>query len=67
MIKQQHLVAKLNTADTLSSVLEWLRERRYLPIRGTHFSIESAEIRIGKWTTEWYAINSLIDGPYQRL
>jgi len=67
VIAQQQLLAKLNAAQTLSSIVEWLRERRYLPIRGTHFSIERAEIRIGRWATEWYAINSLLDGPYLPL
>jgi hypothetical protein len=67
VIAQQHLVAKLNAAETLLSIIEWLRERRYLPIRGTHFSIERAEIRIGKWATDWYAINSLIDDPFLPL
>jgi hypothetical protein len=67
VIAQQHLLAKLNAAETLHSILEWLRERRYLPILGKHFSIERPEIRIGKWATEWYAINSLIDGPFLPL
>lgn len=67
VITQQHLIEKLKTAETLLSIMAWLRERRYLPIQGKHFSVERAKVQIGKWGTEWYGINALIDVPFLPL
>src|ERR1019366_5527316 len=61
VITERHFLAKLDSVERLSCIMDWLAERRYLPVLGRHFSIRTSEIRIGRWTTEWYAINSLID------
>ena len=67
VISEQHLIAKLNVVENLSSVMEWLARRQYLPMLGKHFCVETTNIQIGSWATEWYGINSLVDGPYLPL
>jgi hypothetical protein len=67
VITERHFLAKLNSVERLACIIDWLAGRRYLPVLGRHFSVETAEARIGRWTTKWYAINSLLQGPFLPL
>jgi hypothetical protein len=67
VIGVRHFLAKLSSIEKLACFMDWLAGRHYLPVLGRHFSIATAEARVGKWTTEWYAINSLMDGPFLPL
>jgi hypothetical protein len=67
VIAARHFLAKLNSVEKLACFMDWLAGRHYLPVLGRHFSVATAEARIGKWTTEWYAINSLMDEPFLPL
>ncbi len=67
VISERHFLAKLNSVERLACIMDWLAGRRFLPVLGRHFSVETAEARIGKWTTKWYAINSLMHEPFLPL
>jgi hypothetical protein len=67
VISERHFLAKLNCIERLACIMDWLAGRRYLPVLGRHFSVETAEAGIGKWTTKWYAINSLMHEPFLPL
>jgi len=67
VITEAHLIAKLNSAEALSCVIEWLSRRQYLPVLGTHFAVQTAELVIGEWSMEWYAIDSKIETSFLLL
>ena len=64
VIRADHLIAKLRTAESLESTIEWLKDRKYLPKEGEHFKVYRPTTRIGNWTLKWYGIESLIDDAF---
>ena len=50
VIRADHLIAKLKTAESLQSTIEWLKDRKYLPKEGEHFKIVDGDpLTIGNW------------------
>lgn len=64
VIRADHLIAKLKATENLESVMEWLKDRKYLPKDGEHFKVHRPTTRIGNWTLKWYGIESLIDDAF---
>ena len=60
VIRTDHLIAKLKTAVSLRSTMDWLKARKYLPKEGTHFKTIEITPTIGKWSLKWYGIKPLI-------
>ncbi len=56
VIRANHLIEKLKTTDSLRSTMDWLKERKYLPEEGEHFTVSRPKTRIGNWCLKWYAI-----------
>ena len=64
VIRADHLIAKLKATENLESVMEWLKDRKYLPKDGEHFKVHRPTTRVGNWTLKWYAIESLISDAF---
>ena len=64
VIRADHLIAKLRTAENLESTMEWLKDRKYLPKEGEHFKVHRPTTRIGNWTLKWYGIEPLISEAF---
>ena len=57
VIRAEHLIAKINSTESLQSTMEWLKDRHYLPKAGEHFKlVEGDPITIGNWTLKLHAI-----------
>jgi hypothetical protein len=56
IIKVYHLVYRILETGSLMDTLIWLRERKYLPREGEHYSIIPTEISYGGWTATWYGL-----------
>lgn len=56
VIKTWHLIGELLEVGDMGRVMEWLRNRDYLPKNGVEFKIEKTEIASGKWSSVWYGI-----------
>ena len=59
VIQANHLIAKLSATDSLKSVMEWLKARKYLPTEGEHFEVHRFNATIGNWRVKWYGIQLL--------
>ena len=64
VIRADHLIAKLKVTENLKSVMEWLKDRKYLPKEGEHFKVHRPTTRIGNWTLKWYGIEPLISDAF---
>lgn len=57
VIRSEHLIAKINSTESLRSTMEWLQNREYLPKKGEHFTlVDEDPITIGNWTLKMHAI-----------
>ena len=56
IITEEHLVLKLEAANTLSEVIAWLRAHAYLPVAGRDYMVVDRPTRVEDWTLEWYRI-----------
>lgn len=57
IIRSEHLIAKINSTESLRSTMEWLQNREYLPKKGEHFTLVEADpITIGNWALKMPAI-----------
>lgn len=56
VIKTWHLIEEILKVDDLGIVMEWLRNKDYLPKRDVDFKIEEVEITSGNWSSVWYGI-----------
>lgn len=56
VIKTWHLINEILKVGDLGKVMEWLRNREYLPRSGADFKIEQIKITSGKWSSVWYGI-----------
>lgn len=60
VVRTEHLVAKINSTDSLRSTMDWLKDREYLPKEGEHFKmVDEDSITIGNWTLKLHAIDLL--------
>lgn len=64
VISLDHLISKIHSSSDLLSTIDWLRERKHLPIQGEHFIVERSQVIIDKWNTEWYGVRALKVGDY---
>ena len=60
VIQANHLIEKLKVTENLESVMEWLKDRKYLPKEGEHFKVHITTHTIGDWSLKWYEIQPLI-------
>jgi len=61
VIREYHLMKKIEITKSLSEIIFWLSERKFLPVEGSHFEIVETSRNVGKWKTLWYGIKSLIE------
>ncbi len=60
VIRAEHLIAKINSTDSLRSTMDWLKNREYLPKEGEHFKmVDEDSITIGNWTLKLHGIDLL--------
>jgi hypothetical protein len=67
IINLGHLKDALKKTASLTCVVAWLIERRYLPTEGIHFRIVQGEVAIRENSAVWYDIEPLISGIYDPL
>jgi hypothetical protein len=56
IINEEHLVHKLQRADTLSEVITWLRRRDYLPVLHRDYAAVERPTKVANWVLDWYRI-----------
>lgn len=56
IIKTWHLIDEILRVGDLGKVMEWLKNRDYLPKKDIHFKIEKVDIKSGDWSSIWYGI-----------
>ena len=56
VIRSNHLIEKLKTTDSLRSTMDWLKDRKYLPKEGVHYTVHRPDITIGNWNFKWFGI-----------
>jgi hypothetical protein len=54
--KLWHVVADIEETQDLSSTLQWLRARRYLPVKDRDYKIRDVPLECGRWKSRWYGI-----------
>jgi hypothetical protein len=59
IIKVWHLLYKIRDCGSLREAMEWLSQRKYLPIEGTDFRVMPMETSCGGWMCDWYGIEPL--------
>ena len=64
VIRASHLIEKLKATDNLQSTIDWLKERKYLPKEGEHFTVSRPKTRIGNWHLKWYGIQDHCRGVF---
>lgn len=60
VLESSHFCRKANSLNDFRSLIEWMSERRYLPIEGTHYEIVPVHSSIGEWSLNWYGLNPLV-------
>ncbi len=60
IVKSSHILEKLKLSNNLRETGEWLRTRKYLPIRGVHYDVTETKFSIKNWTLNWYGIKPLL-------
>lgn len=56
IVKTLHLAHEIARQPSLTRVVEWLRQRQYLPELNSDFTVPSVEITCGDWRSSWYGI-----------
>ena len=57
VIRSEHLIAKINSTESLLTTMDWLRARHYLPKVGVHFKLVDGDpITISNWTLKLHEI-----------
>ncbi len=64
VIRADHLIEKLKVTDTLHSTMDWLKNRKFLPIEGVHFEKYDITKTIGNWTVKWKTTRPLIQDAF---
>jgi hypothetical protein len=59
IIKIWHFLNHVSDCGSLRGAMDWLYERRYLPVAGTDFEVAPMEVTCGEWACEWYGIKLL--------
>ena len=64
VIQAAHLIEKLKMVESLESVMEWLKTRKYLPKEEEDFKVHITTHTIGDWSLKWYKIQPLREGSF---
>jgi hypothetical protein len=67
IITEPHFLAKLTGSGSLGATLDWLAERRYLPVQGVHFELYKTQSEVRGVAVPWYGLKPLIAGGFQPL
>lgn len=59
IIKVWHLLHHIRDCGSLRTAMDWLFERKYLPVAGTDFEAVPMHASCGEWSCEWYGIKPL--------
>lgn len=59
IIKVWHLLYQIRDCGSLRETMDWLSQRKYLPVEGTDFNVQPMETSCGGWTCDWYGIEPL--------
>jgi hypothetical protein len=54
--KLWHVVSKVKETRSLRAVVQWLRLRAYLPVKGQDYKVQEVPVQCGKWKSRWYGI-----------
>jgi hypothetical protein len=54
IIKTWHLIDEILRVGDLGEVMEWLKNRHYLPKKDVDFKIKHVDIKSGDWSSIWY-------------
>lgn len=65
VIRYAHLVRKIDSAGDLRQVIDWLSNRDYLPLEGTHYEVIINTWRVGKWGLQWHGIKPLVKEKFE--
>jgi hypothetical protein len=65
VIQEDHLIKNINSTKSLRKTIDWLSNRNYLPIEGTHYNVVEIASKIGRWTIKWHGLEILIEGLYE--
>jgi hypothetical protein len=60
VVRWKHFLNKANSLHSLRGTMEWLSDRRYLPIEGKHYEVIEETRSIGEWSNKWYGLNPLL-------
>lgn len=58
VVKIWHLVDEIIHAGDLGVVIQWLKDRSYLPVKDIDFKVGELEINTGSWSSVWYGITN---------
>ena len=59
ILNEEHFLRKLEAAENLPSVIDWLAERAYLPRPEVHFRYHRQVVKYFDWTLHWYGLEAL--------
>ena len=54
--KLWHVASALRSLGSLGALVDWLRNRRYLPRKEEDYKISDVSIQSGNWKSRWYGI-----------
>lgn len=54
--KLWHVVSKIKESGSLRAVVQWLKLREYLPVKGRDYKVQEIPIQSGRWKSHWYGI-----------
>ena len=61
VVRSTHLIDRITQDGELSSVCEWLWQRRFLPVPDRDFEKVEYPVTVGGWTLEWYQVKPLAE------
>ena len=61
ILTEEHIVRKLQLGASLEEVIQWLRNRSYLPVVDRDYAVVKRPSKVSKWTLDWYRIERLRD------
>jgi len=59
VVKVGHLLENLEELGNLAEFINWLKERKYLPVRDVDFEVVERDLSVGEWTGGWYGLRLL--------
>ena len=65
ILNANHIINKITSSQSIYEVIDWIENRRYLPIKNEHYYTQSQTASLGQWSIEWYGLTpTLKDGVY---